>query len=112
MPSLASNLRTASLSDDADTLRVFDSALGRTETTARTLAGIVGSFAVFEGASQTGATSKRWESDHDEHAHMDGETVRIDKPFSNGGMWPRDLAGATEAAACSCSLTFEYEEQS
>lgn len=44
---------------------------------------------------------KTWVSTHDErtresHARMDGETVPLDEPFSNGLMFPADPSGAPE----------------
>jgi HK97 family phage portal protein len=102
----------AASAEPAEVFGVFDEALSRAETTAQTVVSIIGSFAAFEGASQAGATDKRWVSNHDDHASLNGEAVRIDKPFSNGAMWPRDLAGADEVAGCTCVLDFEYEEQS
>lgn len=40
------------------------------------------------------------------HAHMDGETVQYDEPFSNGAMWPGDVdaLGVEEVANCQCVL--------
>lgn len=53
---------------------------------------------------------KTWVSTHDErtrlsHALMDGETVGLDEPFSNGLMYPADPSGAPEEVYnCRCSL--------
>ena len=40
------------------------------------------------------------------HAHMNGETVPYDEPFSNGAMWPGDVdaLGVEEVANCQCVL--------
>ena len=53
---------------------------------------------------------KTWMSTHDErtresHARMDGETVPLDEPFSNGLMYPADPSGPPEEVYnCRCSL--------
>ncbi|MBM3715081.1 MAG: phage portal protein, partial [Actinobacteria bacterium] len=92
--------------------RAFDDVLASTATAAELIVNRSGSFGRFEGAAQTGAREKRWNAATDaacDHASMHGETVAIDQPFSNGAMWPGDrAAGATEAAACSCGLEFDY----
>lgn len=40
------------------------------------------------------------------HAHMNGETVLYDEPFSNGAMWPGDIDNldVEEVANCQCIL--------
>lgn len=40
------------------------------------------------------------------HAHMNGETVPYDEPFSNGAMWPGDIDNldVEEVANCQCIL--------
>jgi hypothetical protein len=41
---------------------------------------------------------------------MDGETVELNTPFSNGGNGPGDYSmGADEVANCSCDLDFSME---
>ncbi|MFD6699693.1 MULTISPECIES: phage portal protein [unclassified Microbacterium] len=103
------DLSTAS--DDAAALDVFAAAVSRAADSARRIVDIVGSFARFEGASQAGATAKRWISHDDQHASMRGEVVAITEPFSNGTQWPRDLAaGADEVTGCTCDLAFDYKE--
>ena len=52
---------------------------------------------------------KRWitgENPRPEHALMNGETVPIDQPFSNGCEWPGDEAGSPETT-CGCNCTTE-----
>lgn len=46
------------------------------------------------------------------HAHMDGETVPYDEPFSNGAMWPGDIdaLGVEEVANCQCVLEIEIRD--
>ena len=39
------------------------------------------------------------------HAAMNGQTVPIDKAFSNGQMWPGESGDPDEAAGCNCSVT-------
>lgn len=53
---------------------------------------------------------KTWMSTHDDrtresHALMDGETVPLDEPFSNGLMYPADPSGPPEEVYnCRCSM--------
>lgn len=46
------------------------------------------------------------------HAHMNGETVPYDEPFSNGAMWPGDIdnLGVEEVANCQCVLEIEIRD--
>ena len=46
------------------------------------------------------------------HAHMNGETVPYDEPFSNGAMWPGDIdrLGVEEVANCQCVLEIEVRD--
>jgi HK97 family phage portal protein len=39
------------------------------------------------------------------HASMNGETVDLHKPFSNGMQWPGDSSDADEVASCNCTVT-------
>jgi HK97 family phage portal protein len=97
------------LESDVSAARAFDVVLESVSVWAARIINRAGSFGRFEGASQTGASAKRWRSDHDRHADMQGETVPIDEPFSNGAMWPGDLAaGADDAAGCTCGMDFDY----
>lgn len=44
------------------------------------------------------------------HESMDGETVPIDEPFSNGANWPADpVLGAGEVANCGCGVEVNYD---
>jgi hypothetical protein len=68
-------------------------------------------FGAQEGAKQGGLRTKTWRvnsgNPRDEHAAMNGETVGIREPFSNGMMWPGDPSGgADENANCMCSVDF------
>lgn len=71
---------------------------------------MVGQWARREAASQAGARSKTWVSSgapNSRHAALDGETVPLGSPFSNGAMGPGDpTLGADETAGCLCSLEF------
>lgn len=94
-------------------IRVFDDVLASTAASAVLIVNRSGSFGRYEGAAQTGAEAKRWiAATEAECAHeaMQGETVPIGEPFSNGTMWPGDrAAGPTEAAVpCRCGLDFDY----
>ena len=62
-----------------------------------------------------GATSKRWRvtssNPRPTHESMDGETVPIGEPFSNGAMWPGDpVLDIDERAGCEC--TFDVLKES
>lgn len=67
-------------------------------------------FAAADTARQAGRRSKVWQvtSTKSRHPQLDGETVPIGEPFSNGGQWPGDPSlGADETAGCTCILGFE-----
>jgi len=82
----------------------------RIATIATTRTTSIGQWLRREGASQAGARSKVWISsgaENSRHDALDGETVPIGEPFSNGGQWPGDPAlGVDETAGCLCSLDF------
>ena len=46
------------------------------------------------------------------HAHMNGETVKYDEPFSNGAMWPGDIDNLSveEVAGCQCIIEITIED--
>ena len=46
------------------------------------------------------------------HAHMNGETVPYDEPFSNGAMWPGDIDNldVEDVANCQCVLEIEIRD--
>ena len=47
----------------------------------------------------------------DSHVNLDGEVQEIDKPFSNGLMYPGDSKGIpAEVYNCRCRLTHEYDK--
>jgi HK97 family phage portal protein len=92
---------------------VFDLAeSSRLEQGATVLATTLVGFAVMEAAAQTRRenTTKTWNvqssNPRSSHARMDGETVPVDEPFSNGAMWPGDaVLGVDENAGCQCGVT-------
>lgn len=94
---------------------VFDTASNaRSVAAAGALVTAVGSFAQHEAAKQNLGTkaTKTWVTrsgdPRDSHAAMDGQTVGIDEPFSNGMRWPGDAdGGVDEVAGCQCGLVIE-----
>jgi HK97 family phage portal protein len=81
----------------------------RAATIATTRATTVGQWSRREGASQAGAGSKTWvvNSANSRHAALEGETVPLGEPFSNGAQYPGDpTLGVDETAGCLCSLDF------
>lgn len=89
--------------DEADNNRVGPAAVAFVAATAN--------FARHEGASQSGAKSKRWivtsTNPRPSHSRMHGEEVPMQDAFSNGARWPRDAAaGADETAGCTCEIEF------
>ena len=83
----------------------------RIPTIATTRATSVGQWSRREAASQAGVRSKTWVASgapRSRHAALDGETVPLGEPFSNGGQYPGDpTLGVDETAGCLCSLDFE-----
>lgn len=83
----------------------------RIPTIATTRATSIGQWSRREAASQAGVRSKTWVASgapNSRHAALDGETVPLGEPFSNGGQYPGDPAlGVDETAGCLCSLDFE-----
>ena len=77
---------------------------------ARDIAGWAAIHEAISQASQQGIekhVQKRWvtgENPREEHAAMNGETVDIDEPFSNGCDWPGDDNGDPDTTCgCNCS---------
>ena len=75
---------------------------------------VVGSLAALVAARLSGAKTKTWVAGinpRPEHAAMDGETVPLGEPFSNGMNGPGDFTGgAEEVANCDCDLEFNTED--
>jgi HK97 family phage portal protein len=76
--------------------------------------GMVGGLASQVAARQNGAATKTWvvagRNPRPSHEAMDGETVPLNEPFSNGMNGPGDFSGgADEVAGCTCDLSFSKE---
>lgn len=93
---------------------VFDVAeSSRADQISITLAGAIAAFSTYEAGKQSGATTKTWvvtsTDPRASHAAMNGETVEIEAPFSNGAMWPGDpVLGADGVAGCQCEVEVTY----
>lgn len=107
----------ASASGADDVAGVFDTASAvRAAAGAGAIVAAVGSFAAHEAGRQNlgTAATKTWVTrsgdPRDSHAAMNGQTVGIDEPFSNGMRWPGDAdGGADEVAGCQCGLVINPE---
>lgn len=96
--------------------KVFDQAI----TTKSVLqAGVavlaIASFGTHEGARAGGMKLKTWVTNsadpRSEHQLLNGETVEVDEPFSNGMMWPGDpIGGAKNNSNCQCTVEFSRRE--
>lgn len=107
-------LATAFLEDEdrGDAVKnLFAGAIaGRAHQIAQTRVTNVGAFAARETATQAGRENKVWivTSSNSRHPSLDGESVPMNVPFSNGLMWPGDSTGsADQVAGCTCFLAFE-----
>ena len=94
-------------SDGGDPARVFEVAeTSRADGVGAKVAVFVAGFATVEAAKHIASSegvrpTKTWvtgPNPRPEHSAMDGETVPIDEPFSNGEDWPGGLPG------CNCSV--------
>lgn len=102
-------------SDDGDPATVFTTAqTSRADGIGSLIATAVAGFAVREAAAQIaqreGITpTKTWvvnsKSPRSSHASMNGESVPINEPFSNGMQFPGDYGDVDEVAGCQCSIT-------
>jgi phage portal protein BeeE len=66
-----------------------------------------------DAAVASGLREKTWivssRNPRASHASMNGETVPVDQPFSNGLMWPGDGSGdVDEVAGCTCGLSYSF----
>jgi HK97 family phage portal protein len=92
--------------------RVFETAEAqRAPAAGKATLSALGSFVAVEAARKllAGKATKTWRTrsgnPRKSHARMDGETVDLDKKFSNGLNWPGDPAkGADEVAGCECTV--------
>ncbi|WP_224785941.1 phage portal protein [Microbacterium caowuchunii] len=87
----------------------------RAATIAVTLLTTFAAFATVEAAKQNapGVATKTWlvtsKSPRPSHAAMNGETVPINEPFSNGANWPGDPAlGVDGVAGCECDVEVTF----
>jgi hypothetical protein len=103
--------------DGADPAEVVDgvfdgSVAGRVGTIAASRVAMVGGLASLNSAEQNSAATKTWITGpkaRASHAQMNGETVPIDEPFSNGMNMPGDPSGgADEVAGCNCDVQFDF----
>jgi HK97 family phage portal protein len=93
---------------------VFDQATSsRAEGISQGMGTFMAGFATTEAASQIARAhdvepTKTWvtgPNPRPEHAALDGETVGMEEPFSNGLMWPGAAGGdAAEVAGCNCTV--------
>jgi hypothetical protein len=74
---------------------------------------VIAGLASLVAARQSKARTKTWVAGinaRPSHAGMDGETVELNTPFSNGMNGPGDYSGgADEVANCNCSMDFSTE---
>jgi HK97 family phage portal protein len=98
--------------DTAAAIRgVFDVAVSsRATQIGLTKVATAANFGAHEAAQQSGYRQKTWQTNSDKPRlthDIDGETVGIDEPFSNGLAYPGDPSGgADEVAGCTCSLAY------
>lgn len=106
-----SELDAAIEDNEADPANVFETAKNdRAEKAGASVATFAAGFAAVEAAKQIGAAegiepTKTWVTGSNPratHAAMNGETVPIDQPFSNGMDWPGQ--GDADDAGCNCGV--------
>lgn len=100
--------------DDGDPAHVFEVAKdSRASGVGSLIATSVAGFAADEAAQQIAskqgvAPMKTWvvnsRNPRSSHSAMNGETVPVGEPFSNGMLFPGDYGDADEVAGCQCSL--------
>lgn len=103
-----------SLGDDSDRkpADVFEVAQNQAGIQAAGMITVFSSFGTQEAAEQLvpeGKATKTWRTTsarpRAEHARMDGETVPVGEPFSNGAQYPGDWSlGADGTAGCKCDM--------
>lgn len=100
--------------DGAEAPRVFEEARTvRAASASSQITTTSAGFGTVEAGRQTGAKSKTWitgKNARSTHAAMDGETVPIDEPFSNGLDYPGSGSDPAEVAGCNCRVRFGNEE--
>lgn len=100
--------------DEKDPAEVYELAVeSRAPGIASGVATFLAGFATAEAAGQIARVhdvepTKTWvtgTNPRKEHRALDGETVPLDEPFSNGLAWPGDAQGdVDDVAGCNCSL--------
>jgi HK97 family phage portal protein len=91
-------------------------ATGRADKIAETEATAMSGFGTAEAAEKSGhEATKTWrthsKNSRASHVALDGETVALDKTFSNGGRWPGDLElPPDERDGCQCSMDIALAE--
>lgn len=98
---------------------VFEVAKGaRAQQAALTIVTALAGFATLEAVNQVRGNrkaTKTWivtsSNPRSSHAAMNGETVPLDQPFSNGAKWPGDGSAldVDEVAGCMCDLQITFE---
>jgi hypothetical protein len=111
---IAAALQDAANDEDAvDGL--FDGEIAaRSSQISLTRVAVIGGLAALVAARTNKAKTKTWivtsAKPRPSHAAMDGETVELNTPFSNGMSGPGDYSGgADEVAGCDCDLDFSTE---
>lgn len=106
----------AVVEEEGDPAEVFAKATdSRAPGAAAMIATYAAGFASTEAARQIAyeegvEPTKTWitgPNARDSHAAMNGQTVGIDEPFSNGCMWPADGPDVDEVAGCNCSVQID-----
>lgn len=99
------------LDNDTDVDLVYEDSESRAKTVGGTLTTFITAWATVEVAKQLmpdKKPQKTWIAsglENSRHADMDGETVGIDEPFSNGANWPGDpVLGAEGVSNCGCGV--------
>ncbi len=101
--------------EEPDVEGFFDDTLSsRADQIGDSRVGMLAGLASVVAAEQNDARTKTWvttaANPRPSHAAMDGETVGLNEPFSNGMRGPGDFSGgADEVAGCTCDLTFAKE---
>lgn len=107
-------LDEAVASEDGDPGHVFEVAAdARAKGVGAAVATFAAGFAAVEAARHIAGDQgvepvKTWvtgSNPRSAHADMDGETVPIDEPFSNGQDWPGSGGDVDDVAGCNCSVT-------
>lgn len=97
-----------------DPAHVFEKAAdSRRDVIVATLLTTLAAFATVEAAKQNGGGTKTWlvtsKNPRPEHAAMNGQTVPVDEPFSNGAQWPADpVLGVDGVAGCECDVEVNF----